>query len=127
VVVTSPVQKQLLLKFTPGAAHPPAAIIVICIEPKEDYVQEAARLIYMADAAIAAQNIVLAAHSLGLGTCMVVSFAGVAFRTLLNLPEKVFPCMLLTLGYPAESPEPPPRRPINELAFSEEYGREWAR
>jgi len=126
VVVTSAVQKQLLLRFTPGAGGLPAAIIVICIEPKESDVKEGARLIYMADAAIASQNIALAAHALGLGTCMVVSFAAVALRTLLNLPDEVFPCILLTAGHPAESPEPPPRRPIDEIAFSDEYGQEWA-
>ncbi|MFC2023707.1 nitroreductase family protein [Chloroflexota bacterium] len=127
VVVTSPVQKRLLLKFTPGVDDMPAAIVIICIEMKQARVKETARLVYMADAAIAAQNMALAGHSLGLGSCMVVSFADAALRTLLSLPDRVAPYLILTLGYPDESPEPPPRRAIREIAFMEEYGQEWAR
>ncbi len=126
VVVTSPAQKKLLLKFVPGVSDMPAAIIVICIEPRQKRVKEAARLIYMADAAIAAENIALAAHSLGIGSCIVVSFADVALRPLLNLPDEISPSIILTLGYPDESPEPPPRLEINEIAFQDEYGKEWS-
>jgi nitroreductase len=126
VVVTSPIQKQLLLRFTPGVDDVPAALVVICIEPKQKRVKEATRLVYMADAAIAAQNMALAAHSLGIGSCIVVSFADVALRTLLNLPDQVSPYVILTLGYPDETPVPPPRLAIDEIAFMDEYGQEWA-
>jgi nitroreductase len=125
VVVSSSVQKQLLLKFVPGVDDMPAAMVVICIEPTQKRVREATRLLYMADAAIAAQNIALAAHALGLGSCMVASFADVALRTVLDLPENVSPYLILTLGYPDEAPEPPPRRAIDEIAFAEQYGLEW--
>ena len=86
---------------------------------------EAIRLLHMADAAIAAENIALAAHGLGIGTCIVVSFAEVALRTLLDLPDEVKPYILVTLGYPDETPKPPPRLPIEGIAFEDEYGREW--
>jgi nitroreductase len=125
VVVTSPVQKQLLLRFAPGIDDMPAAIVVICMELKQVRVKEAARLVYMADAAIAAQNMALAAHAFGLASCMVVSFADAALRPLLSLPEQVSPYLMLTLGYPAESPAPPPRRSITAIAFTDEYGGEW--
>ena len=125
VVVASPSQKQLLLNFAPGVSHMPAAIIVICTEPKQKRLKEAHRLMYMADAAIASQNIALAAHALGIGTCIVVSFADVVLRSLLSLPEEVMPNIIVTLGYPDESPEPPPRLPLDEIAFMEEYGKEW--
>ena len=125
VVVTSPAQKKLLLKFVPGVSDMPAAIIIICIKPKSRRVKETTRLMYMADAAIASENMALAAHSLGIGSCIVVSFADVALRPLLNLPDEVSPYIILTLGYPDESPQPPPRLPINEIAFLDEYGKKW--
>lgn len=125
VVVTSPVQKKLLLQFAPGVDAMPAAIIVICIQPSQRQVKEAIRLMHMADAAIASQNIALAAHGLGIGSCIVVSFAEVALRTLLDLPDEVKPYILVTLGYPDETPEPPPRLAIEEIAFEDEYGRKW--
>jgi hypothetical protein len=32
---------------------------------------------------------------------------------------------VVTLGYPAEDPEPPPRFALTEMAFEERYGQEW--
>ncbi len=83
-------------------------------------------MIHMADAAIAAENIVLAAHSMGIGSCIVVSFADIAIRTILNLPDQLSLNILVTLGYPDESPEPPPRKPITEIAFEDTYGNRWS-
>ncbi|MGB2911453.1 MAG: nitroreductase family protein [Anaerolineales bacterium] len=127
VVVTSQIQKKLVLNFCPGIFDVPAAIIVICAEPKQKCIKEATRLLYMADCAIAAENIVLAAYSLGIGSCIVASFADVALRDLIELPESIKPYIIVTLGYPAEDPEPPPRLPIRDIVYKNEYGKEWAR
>jgi len=68
------------------------------------------------DCGMATQTILLAAHSLGLGTC-VIGFvmqyldSPEAADTLkkLNLPEGYAPLYAITLGYPAVSPEARPR------------------
>jgi nitroreductase len=125
IVVTSEAQKKLLLQFTPGISEMPAALVVICTESQKKHVNENKRLIHMADAAIAAENIVLAAHSMGIGSCIVVSFADIAIRTILNLPDQLSLNILVTLGYPDESPEPPPRKSITEIAFENTYGNRW--
>ena len=126
VVITSETQRKLLLKFAPGIFNMPAAMIVICIDPGIKRVKEKTRMMRMADAAIAAENIVLAAHALGIGSCMVVSYADLAIRNILKIPEQISPKILITLGYPAESPEPPPRKPIAEITFEDKYGKEWS-
>ena len=127
VVVTSAVQKKLLLKFAPGISDMPAAMIAICIEPKQKKkLKDNVRMMYMADAAIASENICLAAHALGIGSCIVISFAAVAISPLLNLPENISPYLMVTLGYPDETPKPPPRLPISEITFQDEYGKEWS-
>lgn len=125
VVVTSDAKKKLLLKFAPGIFDMPAAMIVICIEPKQKRLKEKTRLMHMADAAIASENIALAAHAMGIGSCIVISFADAAIRPIINLPENISPYLIITLGYPDETPEPPPRKPITEIAFEDEYGNEW--
>lgn len=55
-----------------------------------------------ADALIAAQNSVVAAHSLGLGSCYIgdVLENGEQVRTLLALPEFVMPAAMVVYGYP---------------------------
>ena len=125
IVVTSRSQIKLLLNFCPGIDDVPGAIIVVCSKPKQKKLKEATRLMYMADSALAAQNICLTAYSLNIGSCIVVSFADKALREILEIPEDVQPYLLVTLGYAAEVPEPPPRRPISEIAFKNDYGKEW--
>ena len=64
---------------------------------------------WMVDCSAATQNILLAAHALGLGAV----WCGVYPRqqrmdgmtTLAGLPEKVMPLSLIILGYPAELPQ----------------------
>jgi len=124
VVVTSPAAKELIRKFAPGIFAMPAAFIVICAE-KEPDATPWAEATYLADSAIAAQNIMLAAYEMGIGSCVALSYAKVAIREILNLPEGIEPLLVITLGYPAEAPEPPPRLELNQIAFMDEYGKEW--
>lgn len=61
-------------------------------------------LLAVTDAAIAAQNAVTAAHSLGIGSCYIgdVMENCEAHRELLGLPEYVFPAAMLVFGYPTQ-------------------------
>ena len=127
IVITSAAQKKLLLNFCPGMFDMPAAIVVICAKPKQKKLKEATRLMYMADCAIAAQNIVLTAYSLNIGSCIVISFADKALREILEIPEDVQPYLMVTLGYPGETPEPPARLPISEITYRNSYGKEWVK
>lgn len=75
------------------------------------------------DAALMAENMVIAAESLGLGSCFL---GGAAFRAAkiadeYKLPQRVFPLVQLTMGYPAEDPPPRPRYPIDFVLFENEY------
>jgi nitroreductase len=124
VVVTSPPVKELIKKFSPGIFAMPSAFIVICVE-KASNAGTGAEVSYLADCAIAAQNIMLAAYEMGIGTCVALSYAKVAVTEILNLAENVEPTLVITLGYPAEAPEPPPRLELSQIAFVDEYGKEW--
>jgi len=58
------------------------------------------------DCAAAAQNMMLAAPSLGLGTVVVGGFDKGEVKRLLGIPEGVEPNCLLFIGYPGEEKEP---------------------
>jgi len=124
VVVTSPSQRELVKKFAPGIFAMPSAFIVICAEMEAD-ANEWKKRLCLADCSIAAQNIMLAAHEMGIGTCVALSYAKSAISEILELPEHVEPMLVVTLGYPAEAPEPPPRFELPKMAFEERYGQEW--
>jgi coenzyme F420-0:L-glutamate ligase/coenzyme F420-1:gamma-L-glutamate ligase len=57
--------------------------------------------------AAAAENMLLAAHAIGLGACWrgAPIFCAPAIRRALGLPPNLEPQILLELGYPAEKPE----------------------
>lgn len=62
-------------------------------------------LLAVSDTMIAAQNAVVAAESLGIGSCYIGDIMEQCefHRTLLQLPEYVFPVGMLVFGYPVES------------------------
>ncbi|MEM4499476.1 MAG: nitroreductase family protein [Sulfolobales archaeon] len=67
--------------------------------------------------AAAIENILLAAHALGIGAVWlgVPLLIQEKFNKLLNPPEKCELQAIIALGYPAETPKTRPRRPINEV------------
>jgi nitroreductase len=75
------------------------------------------------DAALMAENMVIAARSLGLGSCFLgtVMYRADKIAQEYNLPERVFPLVQLAMGYPAEDPPPRPRYPIEFTLFEDKY------
>jgi nitroreductase len=71
----------------------------------------------LASAAAAIQNLLLAAHVLGLGACWMTGplLAADDLSLLLDVPQGWRLTALIPVGRPAETPEPPPRRPIDRL------------
>ena len=61
-------------------------------------------LLAVSDANIAAQNAVVAAESLGIGSCYIgdIMENREEHKQLLNLPDWVFPAAMLVLGYPTQ-------------------------
>ena len=61
-------------------------------------------MLAFSDAAIAAQNAVVAAESLGLGSCYIGDIMEncARQRALLHLPEYVFPAVMLVFGWPTQ-------------------------
>ncbi|MBQ0025983.1 MAG: nitroreductase family protein [Lachnospiraceae bacterium] len=83
-------------------------------------------LLAMEDAAIAAQNAVTAAWSLGIGSCYIGDILEQfeAHRELLSLPDYVVPAVMLVFGYPTkqqkERPKPV-RIDMNGLVYANRY------
>ncbi len=78
---------------------------------------------YMFDAALAMQNLVLAAHSLGLGTVHVGALDHKRAAQILGLPDGISMVELTPLGYPAEDAKAPRRKELSEFVFYDKYGQ----
>lgn len=79
------------------------------------------------DAIIAAQNVAVAAESLGLGICYLGTtiWAADKISELLELPDYVVPVTSMVLGRPAESPVLRDRLPLDGLVHEETY-KKWS-
>ena len=73
----------------------------------------------------AIQNMLLTAHSKGLGACWYCApvFSKEMVRKVLRIPEEVEPQALIPLGYPAEKPLMPRRKSLGEIAFWGRWGK----
>ncbi len=75
------------------------------------------------DASLMAENMVIAAESLGMGSCFLGAAPYIAdeIARQYSLPPRVFPLVQLVMGYPAENPPPRPRYPISFSLFEDAY------
>ena len=77
----------------------------------------------LTDATIAAQNMVVAAESLGMGTVFLGSLHNDAQQIidLLGLPEYTFPAVGLAVGWPNQEPQLKPRLPKEVMYMENHY------
>ena len=75
------------------------------------------------DASLAAENMIVAGRSLGLGSCLMggTMFRATEIAEKYNLPQRVFPLVGIVMGYPAEAPPSRPRYPLEYTLFEDEY------
>lgn len=75
------------------------------------------------DTALAAQNAVIAAESLGLGAVYIGGLRNNIEQVseLLRLPELVYPLFGMCLGVPAQSPMTRPRLPLDSILHTDTY------
>ncbi len=147
-----PIGREALLKILEAARQAPSAgnrqpwyfIVVRDPELKREVAKACASQMFIADAdvvvvgvsdptrspkwhdrdiMIAMEHIALVATELGLGTCWIGAFDEERVKKLLGVPEELRVVALMPVGVPAESPGPRPRRPLEEIAFLDKFGR----
>ena len=138
--ITDPEKKELLSKSCddqPFIAKAPM-VLIFCADYRRwydvfcDYVDEVRKpdmgdlFLAQADALIAAQNAVVAAHALGLGSCYIgdITENYEYHKKLLNLPKYVVPAAMLCFGYPSQQQlcrPKPPRHPVEALVHENGY------
>ncbi len=74
------------------------------------------------DVMTAVEHMVLAAWSLGYGTCWIGAFYEDQVKELLGVPEEMTVVNLLPMGVPDQVPEARGRKSLDEIFHSERYG-----
>lgn len=94
------------LPYCKMIAQSPIAIVV-CGDEKKFYKDPDEDLYWVNDTSAATENILLAAHALGLGAVWTAVYPEVSrirvVRETLNLPDNLIPLAVIPLGYPAKT------------------------
>ncbi len=107
-------------------------LIIACLTMKDmrGYTDEARqrceRDLAVQSLGAAVQNMLLVAHAKGLGACWFSApiFCKEAVRKVLNVPHDVEPQALIALGYPAEKPDVPHRKPLKSWVYFDSWHSE---
>jgi nitroreductase len=70
---------------------------------------------YIQDGCIAAYHFMLAAWSLGLGTCWIADMDRPEVKEKLGIPNDHYVATVTPLGWPEVIPDPPPRKPAGDF------------
>ncbi len=107
-----------LARFGDFASHLQEAAFAVVILIPDTYVQD------RFDAGRAAQNMMLAASALGVGSCPITLHRQEEAKKFLNVPPELNICVCIAFGYSAgEKPRGKViRKPLNEILHYERYG-----
>jgi nitroreductase len=96
-------------------------IVCACSVPAQAWIRKDGKNYGDVDVAIMMDHMILAATSLGLGTCWIAAFDPKVAREALRLPDDVEPIVFTPLGYPADQPTPKKRKPLSELVHHDNW------
>ena len=78
---------------------------------------------FMFDIALAMENLVLAAHSLGLGTVIIGGFDAGKVAQIMEMPAGFTVVTMTPLGLPDRKGQVSPRKELSEVLYKEKYGK----
>jgi len=134
MVVTNPDLKKGLAEAAleqHWISQAPLIIVVFAefIKTKRFYGVRGERLYTIQDCAAAIQNMLLAAHDLGLGTCWVGAFDEDKVNAVLGIPDYARPQALIPIGWPDEAPPEPAKYKMENFIFlnrwADNSGKVW--
>jgi len=108
--------KAASMNQVPVASAP--VTVVVCADlvlVSSKYGERGANLYCLQDTACAVQNMMLSATAFGLSTLWVGAFDEEKVADVLQLPENYRPVALVPIGYGEVQPQPPAKRPVDEV------------
>ena len=95
-------------------------LIIVCAEPEKAeryFGVRGERLYTIQNCAAAIQNMLLEAHSLGLGAGWVGAFNEEETKEICGIPANVRPQAIIAVGYSKENPNVPPKYPLETVVY----------
>ncbi|MFB3882116.1 MAG: nitroreductase family protein [Armatimonadota bacterium] len=120
IVVTDPKTRRRLAEAGNEWIEHAPVVIVACADPKNSG-EKGDQAYYLLDIGIAMEHLILAATETGLATCWIGWFDETKARAALSVPKDIRVVAMTPLGFADESPEARPRRPLQEIVYSERW------
>lgn len=111
-----------------SAVRQAPVLIVVCAEMGKAGCRDGTPLTdkegywYMFDVGLSMQNLVLAAHALGLGTVIIGNFDARKIAEILGVPEGFCVVAMTPLGFPAPGSRTSSRKDLSEVVFYDKFG-----
>lgn len=125
IVVSNKISKQKLKEAALGQSfieQAPVVIVVVAnIERSSRIYRSRGELYAIQDATAGVENLLLAAHSMGLAACWVGAFDEIAVSEILVLPHKTRPVAIIPVGYSDEAPSAPQRMGLDKVVHRETW------
>ncbi len=100
-----------------------APVVIVQLADPEESGKAESKEYYLLDAGISMQQLMLAAHAEGLGTCWIAWMEDEEkIRKTCNVPDNLKIVALTPLGYPEKESKPTPRKELSEIVCYEEWG-----
>lgn len=96
-------------------------ILIVCVDRNKSSSR------WIEDGTVATENILLAAHDLGLGAVYVTGFSPkdpkveLELQKILKLPKHIIPVCIIPVGYPDQKPEPKGLRSLGNMIHNEKW------
>jgi nitroreductase len=119
IVLRSPEMRRKLADTLPWGGFLSQAALGVAVVVDEKVSTHAVE-----DGAAATQNMLLEAHSVGVGACWIGTYGSgheVAAKKVLKVPAGKRLLSVIAIGYPAETAHST-RKPLAELVFTDQYG-----
>jgi len=68
---------------------------------------------------------ILAAQSLGIGSCAIASFIKDSIKMLIDAPDNWEPVLVISFGYPDKTPEPPKKKAFSDIVRRGSFNEKW--
>ena len=98
-----------------------APVVIVCCADTDGHTMKCGQKCYPIDCAISIDHMTLRAVDLGLATCWIGAFSADKIKKILNIPENIVVFEILSLGYPAKSGAPTPRKSLKEIIHYEKW------
>ncbi len=103
------------------ASAPVIIVAVANVRRSSSKYRNRAKLFAIQDTTASIMNLMLAATSIGLGTCWIGAFDEDRVRDILKIPIEERPITLIPVGYPDEDPAKPPRMDLDQIIHREKW------